>query len=315
MMSIEEKYYNVGNAKLPWISFGTGVIKKYTRSPLRFAKYNMLDTIRSIKHLHINHELYGNLFINKILEDAYNSGFRLFDSGRIYGYSEVAIGKLFSKHDDICITTKCSAMDIERYCSPNSVNGNLLNSKKFLQDATISLYMLHWPEGNNWLEYYRDIYNEYLKGNCLSFGACNLSLEHLKKIQESNLPLPQVIQTELHPLNSKKELSNFCEEHHIQLMAHTPTGRMCQKIQQNSTLLRVSKDHNKSIAQIIIRWHFQHNVIPVVCCFSKNHMLENLDIFNFELSDKEMQSIDDINENYVILNSKGIDDPNYIYNL
>lgn len=75
MMSIEEKYYNVGNAKLPWISFGTGGIKKYTRSPLRFAKYNMLDTIRSIKHLHINHELYGNLFINKILEDAYNSGF------------------------------------------------------------------------------------------------------------------------------------------------------------------------------------------------------------------------------------------------
>ena len=98
-------------------------------------------------------------------------------------------------------------------------------------------------------------------------------------------------------------------------MAHTPTGRMSSKITNNSVLQELAKKHNKSIAQIILRWHFQNKVIPVVATVSERHMKENLDIFDFELSSDEMNMIESINENYVMLDSDGIDNPNYIYNL
>lgn len=312
---IMQKEYRVGKHQIPWIAFGSGVIWKYTRNPIKFIKYNVKDLLSTIKHLKWNRELYGNLHIDSILENAYQAGFRFFDTGRIYAYSEPKVGKLVKKHPDVFVSTKCSAMDVERKSSPNSVGENLDVSKKYTNKNVVDLYLLHWPEGDNWTDYYKDIYAAYVEGKCNAFGACNMTIEHLQKLESLELPLPMVIQTELHPLNAKYELQEYCKKNNIRLMAHTPTGRMCPEIKSNDVLNKLSKKYGKSLAQIIIRWHYQNGIIPVVSCFDKKHMEENINIFDFELTDSEMNEIKEINSGLVILDAVGIDDPNYIYNL
>ena len=300
--------------ELPYICFGTGVIWKYTRNPILFLKYNIREMFSSVKHRKWNREFYGNTHINGILENAYASGFRFYDTGRIYGRSEKAIGKQVASKDGVLIVTKCSAMDVERRYSPTTVSGNLEQSLKNLRRDKADLLLLHWPEGEHWVEYYAQIVEEYQKGRCRAFGACNMEMEHLKKLEEAGLELPMVIQTEIHPLNTKKEILEYCGRNQIQLMAHTPTGHLGRDTSENKTLQEISERHGKSVVQIVLRWHYQNGVIPVVSCFSKEHMEEDMDILDFSLTDDEMRLIDGMNRDQRLLNARGIDDPNYIYN-
>lgn len=309
-----ENTYVIHKVELSWIAFGTGVIWRYSRNIPLFLKLNVLGIVSSLKHRKLSRELYGNLHIHRILKDAYECGFRMFDSGRIYGYSEKMIGKLAKEKEDLVLTTKCSAMDVERKGSPNSVEGNLRVSLQNFNRKNVEILMLHWPEGENWLKYYEDIIKEYQRGRCLIFGACNMRLENLSIIEQKGLPLPMIIQTEIHPLNTQIELRDYCEKHKIQLMAHTPTARLDKAVMNNLKMRSLSEKYHKSTAQIILRWHFQNGIIPVVSCFKKEHMRENLNVFDFTLSDDEMRIIENMNQDKFLLDTRGIDDPNYRFN-
>lgn len=309
-----EKTYTLRNGvEIPWISYGTGVIWKYTRNIPLFLKANIIGCLRAVKHLRRNRELYGNIHIKQILNAAYDAGFRMFDTGRIYAHSEDRIGDTVSGKPGVFVTTKCSWMDITRKCSPNDVVGNLDASLKNIKRDKADLYLLHWPEGE-WLDTYAQIIEEYKKGRCRAFGACNMKIEHLKQIEEACLELPMVVQTEMHPLNVKKDLREYCQNHGIQIEAHTPTSRNNKELQNSDTMKRLTEKYHKSSVQITIRWHYQNHVIPVVSTFSKEHMKDNLDIFDFELTNEEMKEIDALDQGKVLLDSQGIDDPNYIYN-
>ena len=311
------KTYKLRNGNtIPWISFGTGVIWRYTRNKPLFIKHYLRTILSCVKHLRFNRELKGNLLIKSILNNAYNEGFRSFDSGRIYAMSEYYIGKVLSQKQDLFITTKCSTMDVTREYSPSDVKGNFELSLKYLNRESVDLYLFHWPEGD-WLNYYSQIIELYKKGKVKAFGTCNLSIENLKQIEDAGLELPMVMQTEMHPLYARHELRQYCQDHNIQVMAHTPTCRNCDKFTKIELIQNLSKKYHKTPAQIAIRWHYQHNVIPVVSCFNKKHMHENLNIFDFELTQQEMELIDKLDCNYILLNVKGSyeDDPNFIYNL
>lgn len=308
------KTYQLRNGlEIPWISYGTGVIWKYSRNIPRFAMSNFKEILRSIKHLKISRELYGNLHIKRVLADAYEAGFRMFDTGRIYAHSEDRIGDVVSEKPGVLITTKCSWMDITRDYSPDTVEGNLDVSLNNIKREKVDLYLLHWPEGE-WLDTYAQIIEEYKKGRCRAFGACNLNIEHLKKIEDAGLELPMVVQIEMHPLNVKKELRKYCQAHGIQIQAYAPTGHNVKELLESETMKELTVKYHKSSVQITIRWHYQNHVIPVVSTFSKEHMKDNLDIFDFELTDAEMIAMDALDKGKVLLDSQGIDDPNYIYN-
>ena len=141
-----------------------------------------------------------------------------------------------------------------------------------------------------------------------------MKIEHLKAIEEVGLELPMVVQTEMHPLNVKKELREYCQAHGIQIEAHTPTSRNNKELRDSEIMKKLAAKYHKSSVQITIRWHYQNHVIPVVSTFSKEHMKDNLDIFDFELTEDEMKEIDALDRKKVLLDSQGIDDPNYIYN-
>ena len=112
-------------------------------------------------------------------------------------------------------------------------------------------------------------------------------------------------------INRAKE---YCKEKGIQLEAHTPTARNDKELRESDTMKKLGTKYNKSSVQITIRWHYQNGVIPVVSTFSGEHMKENLDIFDFELTEADMKEIDALDKGKVLLDSQGIDDPNYIYN-
>ena len=300
--------------EVPWISYGTGVIWKYSRNPGLFLKINLKELAVSAIRRKWHREIYGNIHIKKVLNDAYDSGFRMFDTGRIYAKSETMIGSTVSNKEGVFITSKCSAMDVERAGSQNSVEENLKFTLKNLKKEKLDLYLLHWPEGDHWLEYYEQIVEAYKSGYVRAFGACNLKMEHIKAIQDNGLELPMVIQEECHPFYSRADVRAFCKEHGIQFEAHTPTMHMNPIARENELLNELAKKYSKSVAQIMIRWHYQNDVIPVCNTFSKSHMKENLEIFDFELTDDEMMAIDGLNMDHIVLNTTGIDDPNYIYN-
>lgn len=313
-MERQDKSYVLDNGlTLPWISFGTGVIWKYSRNKKLFLKINLREILSSVKHLKLNRELKGNLFCKKYLEQAYDVGYRMFDTGRIYGYSEKYTGKTVAQKEGTVLVTKCSTMDITRSCSPNTVKGNLEISLANLGVNCVDVYLLHWPEGD-WLNYYAQIIEQYKMGKCKAYGACNLHVSHLKQIEEAGLGPPMIVQTELHPLNSKRELREYCKEHNILLEAHTPTARGSKELADTDIMKKMIAKYNKTSVQITLRWHYQNGVIPVVSTFSKEHMTENLNIFDFELTREEMAEIESLNKDYALLDSNGIDDSKYIYN-
>lgn len=310
-----KKYYHINEELLvPWIFFGTGIVKKYTRNPYLWFKTRVKQILSSIKHRKLNKELYINTHINKILNDAYNAGFRGFDTARIYGYSESEIGQVNEKQDNIWLNTKCSIMDIERTCSPNTVVGNLAISEQNMRTDMVDSLLLHWPEGDKWLDIYNEIVDLYEREKIRAFGICNARLEDISLIQQEGMRLPMIIQNEIHPLNTQVEIRKYCKENNILLMAHTPTARMGKEIKNNDILNGLANKYNKSIAQIIIRWHYQNDIIPIISTTNRLHMMENINIFDFELSSDEMDSIDSLDRKNFLIKTRGIDDPNYKYN-
>lgn len=314
MKETDTGYRLANGLTLPWIAFGTGVVWRYSRNKPLFLKRQLRLVLSSLKHMKLNRELKGNLVCKKFLKEAYDSGFRMFDTGRIYGYSERYIGQTVARKPNVTLVTKCSAMDVERTCSPNTVAGNLDCSLKYLSVDSIDVYLLHWPE-RDWLEYYRQIVELHKEGKCRAFGACNLKIEHFQAIEKAGLPLPMLMQTEMHPFNAKIELREYCRERGVLLMAHTPTARGAKSCGEAEYLHTLARKYQKTVVQIILRWHCQNGVIPIVSTFSRAHMEENLDIFDFMLTEEEMKGIDSLDRGMVLLNSNGIDDPNYIYNL
>ncbi|OUO90967.1 aldo/keto reductase [Cloacibacillus sp. An23] len=316
-MSREVKPVALSNGvQLPSIGYGTGVIRKYSRNKLLFAKSNVHAALSSLKHGRLNKQLRMDVFAESIIRDAYYAGFRLFDSGRIYGYSEKMIGDSLREIDrkSFCLVTKISDMDLERECSPNTVRENLAVSLEYLRTDYVDAYLLHWPHGD-WINIYLNMEKEYRAGRTKSLGVCNFTEAHFEQLFAKCSVIPHICQTELHPFNSKPRLREFCRKHGITLMAHTPTARMCDKARNCRTLTTLAEKYNKTAAQIIIRWHMQNGVIPIVASVSRAHMTENINCSDFMLSRDDMEQIELLNENYVMLKSDGIDDPNYAYNL
>lgn len=316
-MVLEDLELSTG-ARIPWIGFGTGVVRRYSRNPWLFLKVRLRPILASIKRRRLDGGLKSDLFAERFCRQAIEKGYRLFDCGRIYGYSEVVVGEAVAAsglpREDFFLATKVSDMDVERFCSPNDVRGNLMDSLRYLKTSYADAYLLHWPHGD-WIGIYHQMEELYEEGLVRSIGVCNFTLQHFKELEKQARVQPMLCQTELHPFNSKKEIRDYCAEHGITLMAHTPTGRMCERIRQNPVLQELAKKHGKTIAQIILRWHRQNHVIPVVATCSTDHMEENMDVSGFALSEDEMQRIEEQDEGYVMLPGNGIDDPNYIYNL
>lgn len=317
-METTKSFSLMNGIEMPYIAFGTGVIKRFYRNKPMYIKDTLRALLVSLKHRKMVRFFKNDLTIRKTLENAMISGYILFDTGRLYGHSEKYIGEIVNKQnrDNVFIITKVSDVDLTRYPDRKTVHDNLSLSLNYLKTDYVDAYLLHFPSGD-WKSMYSDIEKEYESGRTKAIGVCNFDINEMQELISIASINPMICQIEIHPLNSKKDLVSFCHKHGIVVMAHTPTGHMNKEVIEAPEFKAIMDKHKKTAAQIIYRWHHQNGIIPIVSSTSKMHMIGNLEILDFELSEEEMSYIDTLDRGYSLDKNcnKTNDCPNFIYNI
>lgn len=244
------------------------------------------------------HKLHGQMLCDSVGK-AYSMGYRLFDSAWLYK-NEADLGRAFSQNNiqvnDCIVTSKLSAMQLyfsiigQSFCKSNPLKA-LKKSQKML--GGLDLYLLHSP-----FKKYDTIYKTLLESirntdGSLHFGVCNCGIEHLNNIHDTCGIWPEVNQIEIHPFRQQQSVVNFCQENGIVVEAYSPFGRgaILEELNSNSTMNQLSFEYGKTITQIILRWITQKNIVALPRTRSESHLAENLEIFDFQLSEAEIKQI------------------------
>jgi Aldo/keto reductases, related to diketogulonate reductase len=224
-----------------------------------------------------------------------------FDTGRDY-FNEDLLGEIFQqnikngtlKRDDLFITTKVGNGQQKL----KNMNHEIDESLKALKLDYIDLWMLHWPFPDYYLDNWAQLVDIYKKGKVKSIGIANVRERHILAIKEANLQLPHVIQIEHHPFRTNNALLKMCKEFNIQVEAYSANCCMLPFVRESNVLNKIANKYNHSIAQVMMRWHYQNNVIPIFSSLNPNHIKSNTNIFDFELSDAEMKEIFSLDMDY-----------------
>lgn len=227
------------------------------------------------------------------IENALELGYRHIDTASFYGNEEF-IGKAIKnsniKREEIFLATKLW-QDSHGY--DNAINAFYESIKKLGVDY-LDLYLIHWPTKNN-SETWRALEDLYNEGKIKAIGVCNFKIEHLEELKKTARITPMINQIEIHPGYTRKEIIEYCIKNNIQVVAWSPIMR--GKLLDNDKMIYLSKKYNKSITQIILRWHIQNNIIPIPKSSNKIRMKENIDIFDFVIEPEDLKIIDSLNIN------------------
>lgn len=278
----KQVYQLYNGIEIPQICFGPGIVN--------IDKHlNYHNIIKSVK------DLYTLLKMKHVIGSAPNLGCRLFDTSSAYGMGENVLGTSLKSYErsKLFLCTKISNYD-QRH---KKVKDALYESMSRLEVDYIDLYLMHWPQKGKYLDTWKQMEELYSKGVIKAIGVCNFHIHHFEELYQVAEIKPMVHQYEMHPLFIQSEMSEFCHNENIQIMAYTPIGRGDDRLMNNLILQRIAKRYGKSIAQVILRWHLQKGNIPVIRTNSLKHLKDNLNIYDFILSDKEMIKIDSININ------------------
>lgn len=227
---------------------------------------------------------------------SFRVGFTLLDNSASYCNESLvykAICKSGIKREELFITTRAS----NRAQCARKVREEFFKSLKALRTDYVDLYQFHWPVTGYYIDTWKEMVKLYQEGYCRSIGVANCHIHHLEKILEVTEVIPAINQIEVHPLFTQKELISYCKEHGIQVEAYTAVARMDDRLVRLPLLRDIAKKYNKTIVQIVLRWHIQNGVIPIVRSLNKTRQKQNIDVFDFDLSQDEMLSIDGININ------------------
>ena len=227
--------------------------------------------------------------------DAIQTGYRLIDTAKSYGNEEAA-GKAIKKsgvaREELFITTKV-------WIQSNGYEGTkkaFENSLKKLQLDYLDLYLIHQPFGDVYGEW-RAMQDIYKEGRVRAIGVSNFQPDRLIDLIIHNEVVPAVNQIETHPFHQQVETQKFLQENNVQIESWGPFAEGKNNIFQNELLLSIGKKHNKSIAQVILRWLTQRGVIAIPKSVRKERMEENFNIFDFELSAEDMEAIKTLDTN------------------
>ena len=166
----------------------------------------------------------------------------------------------------------------------------------------LDLYLIHWPANaknyDNWQKTNSDTWRAMeelqAEGKIKSIGVSNFFQEHLESLFQTAKVIPSINQIEFHPGYWQQQLVDFCKQYNIVVESWSPLAR--GKVFGNQTLIDISKKYDKSVSQICLRWIIQHEVVVIPKSTNPKRMLENMDIFDFELSTIEMEQINALPE-------------------
>lgn len=221
-------------------------------------------------------------------------GYRSIDTAAIYG-NEQEVGESIVAsgvaRDSLFVTTKVWNTD-QGY--DTTLRAFEESSKKLGLDI-IDLYLIHWPGQDKYKDTWRALERLYEEGRVRAIGVSNFQIHHLQELMKDSNTIPAVNQIELHPRFTQTELHDFCVQHHIQIEAWAPI--MKGRLQDNELLQGIAQQHGKTVAQVILRWGMQNNIVVIPKSVTASRIKENSEIFDFELSGDELSAISGLNAN------------------
>lgn len=238
-----------------------------------------------------------------LLVEAFSAGFRAIDTARDYGNEDIvgdalkiALKETGLNRSDIFVTTKIgNAQQVS-----GDIYSEIQRSLDNLKTDYLDLWLMHWPYPDYFIKTWSkmvDVYN--ITDLVRAIGVANYQTRHLKRLIEMfPTETPHVNQVEFHPLNTAVDLRRYMGEHGIALQAYCPLCRFSEGIKKSDVLDRLAKKYGKSIGQLVLRWHFQNESMPVFKSYNPKRFSENANIFDFQLEPEELKVISNLNADY-----------------
>ncbi|MEL3958626.1 aldo/keto reductase [Caldifermentibacillus hisashii] len=236
------------------------------------------------------YKLKGSMGVNAITS-AINLGYRLIDSA--YNYeNEGTVGEAVRRssvpRQDLLITSKLPGRYQSYELAITAIQESLYRAHLDYYD----LYLIHWPnpKQDKYVEAWQALIDAKKWGFIRSIGVCNFLPEHLERLEKETGVKPSINQIELHPFFNQGQQRKYHQEHHIITESWSPLGR-ANAVLENETIKQIANRHQKTVSQIILRWHYQLGAISIPKSASPERQLENLSIFDFSLDESEMKMI------------------------
>ncbi|RKL66582.1 2,5-diketo-D-gluconic acid reductase [Salipaludibacillus neizhouensis] len=236
------------------------------------------------------YKLNGNDGANAI-HSAINKGYRLIDTAYNYeneGTVGEAVRRTSIPRHELRITSKLPGRYQTYDKAVSTIQESLYRAKLDYYD----LYLIHWPnpQQNNFVEAWQALIDAKKWGLIRSIGVCNFLPEHLERLEKETGTKASINQIELHPFFNQEDQRKWHEENDIKTQSWSPLAH-ANDVLNNDTLKKIADNHNKSISQVILRWHYQLGAISIPKSASPIRQLENISIFDFSLDDTEMSMI------------------------
>lgn len=283
----------LSNGNIPQIGFGPGGAGYSPKMKKQYkGLYRLFHNRITAK---INRYFVCEHYVDSIA-NALRMGYRLLDYSSAYGDGLLlrkAIQKSDVKREELFVTTRVS----NRAQREGRVREEFMTFLNNMQLNYVELLQFHWPVTDLYLDTWREMEKLKDEGYVKHLGVANCHQHHLEEIFKICKHCPEVGQFEIHPLFTQKPLIEYYKRQGIVVEAYTPIARYDDRLVRLPLLKRLEKKYDKTFVQIILRWHIQNGLIPLVRSLSYNHQQENFDIFNFELDAEDMKAIDGININ------------------
>ena len=229
--------------------------------------------------------------------DALEAGYRLIDTDSLYGNADTvgrAVRESALPREEIFITSKIWNTDQGYDSTLRAFDASM----QLLQMDYLDLYLIHWPVPAGHADDYRQLHREtwkameqlYRDGRIKAIGVSNFLPHHLEALMDRAEVMPMVNQLEINPRYHQTATAAFCRENGILVESWGPLAR--GGALEEPILRRIADKHNKSVAQICIRWVLQRGIVPLPKSAHKNRIRANLDVFDFSLDGEDMALIE-----------------------
>jgi 2,5-diketo-D-gluconate reductase A len=233
-----------------------------------------------------------------LVSHALTNGYRLIDTASMYE-NEVGVGRGIVDsgvpRDQVQVATKFWLDDLGYENTLKAFDKSL----KLLGLDYLDIYLIHWPAPKRGLLYvdsWRAMEKLKNEGLVRSIGVCNFHPHHVDEILKVAEHKPVLNQVELHPWLTQEKVLEYDNSHSILTQAWSPLAR--GKILEEDMLAELAQSHGKSVAQIVLRWHIQRGIAVIPKSNSMERITENMNVFDFELSEQEIASISSLNSNF-----------------
>ena len=279
--------------EIPCIGIGPSTVKANYKT--LFKRTSLLGRVEYKMGYKAKYLLAKQTYI-KSVSHALNLGYRLLDYSFAYGSGKEIMSSIkYSalKREDVIITSR--ATNNQQF--NRTVREEFFRGMECMGLEYVDIFMFHWPVTNHYIDTYKEMEKLYKEGYIKALGVANCHEHHLQALFDNCEIKPAINQIEVHPLFTQKPLIEFCKKNDITVEAYTPLARNDDRLQKNLILQRLAKKYNKTIQQIVLRWHIELGIIPIPRSLNPQRQYQNIDIFDFSLTEDEIKAIDSININ------------------